>query len=170
MWINREILQKVLQLNRREIIFLISLFTAVCFVPLYGENQLPADIAILEKGPVGTEGIELLDTNTIPGFTGIYRFDDQNLKVIYTEYSLPVLRAWKKTKYSGYIIYRIPQDAFTAWYYSDQRGYSLFFEFPVGFRFSFEFIKGFIDKFNIFLGFVKYKIDIPFPAIVQLKL
>ena len=160
----------MLQLNRREIIFLISLFLAVCFVPLYGENQLPADIAILEKGPVEIEGIELLDPNTIPGFMGIYRFDDQNLKVVYTEYSLPVSGKWKKTKCSGYIIYRIPQDAFTACYYSDKKGYSLFFEFPFGFRYSCEFIKGFIDKFNIFLGFVKYKTDIPFPAIVQLKL
>jgi len=160
----------VLQLNRREIIFPISLFLAVCFVPLYGEDQLPSDIAILERGPVETEGIELLDPNTIQGFTGIYRFDDQNLKVVYTEYSLPVSGKWKKKKSSGYIIYGIPQDTSTAWYYSDKRGYSLFFEFPFGFRYSFEFIKGFIDKFNIFLGFVKYKTDIPFPAIVQLKL
>ena len=163
-------MQKVLQLNKRELIFLISLFLTACFVPLSADDQLPADIAILERGPVETEGIELLDPNTIQGFTGIYRFDDQNLKVVYTEYPLPVSGMWKKTKYSGYIIYRIPQNTFTAWYYSDKRGYSLFFEFPAEFRFSFEFIKGFIDKFNIFLGFVKYKTDIPFPAIVQLKL
>ena len=165
-----ETLQKVSQLSRKEI----PLALLICLFVSFGANANseadPANIAILEKGPTEQNGIELLAPNAIEGFTGIYRFNEQKMKVIYTEYPLPILKEWKAEKCFRHTLYRLPYSTLYAFYYRDKSGYELFFEFPKSFPYFCEFINEFIIKFNIYRGFVKHKTDIPFPAILSLKL
>lgn len=170
MLISRETLQKVLQLSRNEIPLTVFLCVFLAFQANADSSTGAADIAVLEKGPIEQNGIELLAPNAIRGFAGIYRFNNQKMKVFYTEQPLPILKEWKAEKCSRHTLYRLPYSTLYAFYYRDSGGYELFFEFPKSFPYACEFMNEFIVKFNIYRGFVKYKADIPFPAVLNLKL
>lgn len=160
----------MLLLNKKNVVLAVFFCVFMAFEANADSSSEAANIAVLEKGPVEQNGIELLAPNAIRSFSGIYRFNDQKMKVIYTEQPLPVLKEWKVVKCSRSTIYRLPYSTLNAFFYRDRDGYELFFEFPKSFPYFCEFMDEFIAKFNIYRGFVKYKTDIPFPAVLSLKL
>jgi len=165
-----EILRKVLQLSRKRLKVFLFLCIFMLFKANAGNAEDTENVAVLEKGPAEQNGIELLPPNAIKAFTGIYRFKDEKMKVIYTEQALPVLSEWKPEKCFRRTLYRLPYSTLYVFYYRDKGGYELFFEFPKGFSYFCKFMDEFIAKFNIYRGFVKHKTDIPFPAVLHLDL
>ena len=133
-------------------------------------SQKPSETpAILLRGPYEIKGIKLLPPNSLAAFQGEYVFEKEEVQIIFTREKVVVPKDWIPLACRKLRVYRIPnEESFSVFYQQDQE-FFLFFSFEKGSETWCTFIDRFVERFIFLLGFVQHEVDLPFPAILELR-
>ena len=112
MWIIREIWQRVLQLSKR-LLLLVLLLTAASL--LYAQEEP----ALLMKGPLRLRTIEFLAPNALVAYEGFYRYEEEEIRVIFTGDPLLQSGDWLPLYCGKLQLFKLPDEWERIFYYSN---------------------------------------------------
>ncbi len=131
---------------------------------LFAESE--ADIAVLLRGPVPGSGIFFLPPNAIDYSYGEYKRGERNISVFYIKGPFVISSEWLKTACGSSVVFEIPDENLSLFYYNIGKEQSVFFLFPEDMEDRCGFIGRFSDRLNYFLRIYPDDPEVPFPAIL----
>ena len=148
------------------------LLCTVRICPGYSQETQTAidnEFAVLLRGPFVVEGLDFLGPNTLSAFRGIYRLGEFLIEVSFIRTDLVSARNWPTIRCGEAVFREIPDDELRGVYLGEIDRYALFIRFPFSFERWCDFVDAYVDRFRRLMTMVKSDTEVPFPAIVELR-